>query len=180
MGLTNYKKLAVSLLLPLLVACDAEGDPDSPTQTESDTSAAGSDSEGGALDAQMQCEAASSASECETTDVGPDYGCVWGEVRVYTGNTCGFSTTERCIALDAFEPGPPSCPPLSGCENPSESSDALVRPVFRTLEDGTIEVVDTCAPYEPVGAEPPFVVCGEPELSTMGSPCNCACSPPPE
>lgn len=157
----------------VLTACDAE-DPSIDSDGSSSSSTAAGD---GAEQARMQCEAASSAAACEQVDVGPDFGCVWGEVRRYAADSCEFETTGRCLALDAFSPGPPTCTPLAGCENPSEQPGSLLRPVFRTLDDGTVEVVDTCGPYDPIGADPVFTVCSETELSNPDSPCSCACAP---
>ncbi|MEM6296351.1 MAG: hypothetical protein AAGA54_34085 [Myxococcota bacterium] len=163
----------VSLLF--VAACDS-GEP--PLETDGTSSGAeGSGSmEDGAELARMMCEAASSASACDEVEVGSEFGCVWGEVRLYSTGSCEFETQRRCLALDAFRPGPPNCPPLAGCENPDEQPDSLLRPVFRTLADGTVEVVDTCAPYEPVGVEPAFVVCSDTEFADLESPCSCACS----
>ena len=163
----------VSLLF--FVACDS-GEP----SLDSDGTSSGADASGSMEDdaelARMMCESASSASECGEVDAGAEFGCVWGEVRLYSSNSCEFETQGRCLALDAFSPGAPSCTPLAGCENPDEQPDVLLRPVFRTLVDGTVEVVDTCAPYEPVGVDPAFVVCSDAEFADPDSPCSCACS----
>ncbi len=139
------------------------------------TSTAGGTNAG---DAAQICGEAHSKATCGAAIADPDkvYTCQWTPVRelVATDACVPGAPAFRCLAFEAFVPGPPNCPVLAGCENPSEDPDVAIRPAVRNLGGDSFDVVDTCGGNGPVGLVPPFELCKTSDLQPSSA-CSCAC-----